>query len=174
MYVDDFKFAAHEDDVNEAWKAIKSKVKLEDPAPLKLYLGCTHKVHNGQLSKEARAPGSWLPIEGCKKVSDSNYHQVRCMEYDMSSFVAQCVSSYLELTGSRVTKLSAKAATPFIDETNAFMKEEPEGVLSNIALKVLMTNLYVARYCRPDLLRATCSLARRVSKWTTECDRRLH
>ena len=92
----------------------------------------------------------------------------------MSSFVAQCVSSYLELTGSPVTKLSANTATPFIDEANAFMKEEPEGVLSNIALKVLMKILYVARYCRPDLLRATCSLARRVSKWRTECDRRLH
>ena len=47
-------------------------------------------------------------------------------------------------------------------------------MLSNIALKVLMQLLFVARYCRPDLLRATCSLARRVSKWTTECDRRLH
>ena len=85
-------------------------MKLEDPVPLKLYLGCTHKLHNGQLSKEARAPGSWLPIEGYMKVSDSNYHKVRCMEYDMSSFVAQCVSSYLEVTGSPVTKLSASGA----------------------------------------------------------------
>ena len=50
VYVDDFKLAAHEDDVKEAWKAIRSKVKLEDPVPLKLYLGCTHKVHEGNLS----------------------------------------------------------------------------------------------------------------------------
>ena len=92
----------------------------------------------------------------------------------MTSFVEQCVSTHLELTDAPVTKLSAKAATPFLDETNAFITAEPEGVLSNIALKVLMKILYVARYCRPDLLRATCSVARRVSKWTTECDRRLH
>ena len=80
----------------------------------------------------------------------------------------------VELTGTPVTKLSSKAATPFIDESNAFMKEEKEGVLPNVALKILMKILYVARYCRPDLLRATCVLARRVSKWTSECDRRLH
>ena len=96
------------------------------------------------------------------------------IEYNMSSFIEQCVSAYLELAGLPVTKLSAKAATPFTDETNAFTTEEPEGKLTNIALKVLMKILYAAGYCRPDLLRATCALARRVSKWTTECDRRLH
>jgi hypothetical protein len=39
---------------------------------------------------------------------------------------------------SRWTKLSAKAATPLTDETNAFTTDEPEGKLGNIALKVLM------------------------------------
>ena len=92
----------------------------------------------------------------------------------MSSFIEQCASAYLELAGLPVTKLSATAATPLTDETNAFTTDEPEGKLTNIALKVLMKILYAARYCRPDLLRATCALARRVSKWTTECDRRLH
>ena len=37
-----------------------------------------------------------------------------------------------------------------------------------------MKVLYCARFARPDILRATCKLASRVSKWTRECDRRLH
>ncbi len=82
----------------------------------------------------------------------------------MSSFIEQCVTAYLDLAGLLVTKLSAKAAMPFTDETNAFTTGAPEVKLTNIALKVVMKILYAGRYCRPDLLRATCALARRVSK----------
>ena len=142
---------------------------------LKQDLGCTHVHHDGDLGQEVKVPGGWLPIPGYKEASKSKAkHKTKGIEYNMSSFVEQCVSAYLELAGLPATKLSAKAATPFTDETNAFMTDEPEGKLTNIALKVLMKILYAARYCRPDLLRATCALARRVSKWTTECDRRLH
>ena len=37
-----------------------------------------------------------------------------------------------------------------------------------------MKVLYAARVARPDLLRATCMMARRVTKWDADCDRRLH
>ncbi len=73
-------------------------------------------------------------------------HQTRCIEYDVSSFIEQRVTAYLDLAGIPVTKLSAKAATPFVDETNAFVKDEPEGKLANIAREVLMKILYAARY----------------------------
>ncbi len=63
-------------------------------------------------------------------------HRTPCIEHDASSFIDQCVVAYLELAGVPATKLSAKAATPLIDETNAFTKDEPEGKLANIALKV--------------------------------------
>ena len=52
--------------------------------------------------------------------------------------------------------------------------DEPTGVLRNVALKILVKILYVARMARPDILRATCMLARRVAKWCHDCDRRLH
>ncbi len=42
-------------------------------------------------------------------------------------------------------QLSAKAATPFVDEANDFMNDEPEGKLASAALKVLMQLLYAAR-----------------------------
>ena len=37
-----------------------------------------------------------------------------------------------------------------------------------------MKILYVARMARPNILRATCMLARRVSRWCPNCDRRVH
>ena len=49
-----------------------------------------------------------------------------------------------------------------------------EGRLQPIAAKVLMTILYAARLCRFDLPRAVCHLAPFVTKWTSECDRKLH
>ena len=48
-----------------------------------------------------------------------------------------------------------------------------KGKLAPIAIRVLMTVLWAARLARFDLLRAVCALAQNVSKWTTECDRRL-
>eukprot|EP00974_Lingulodinium_polyedra_P035896 3444273-Lingulodinium_polyedra.AAC.1 len=46
--------------------------------------------------------------------------------------------------------------------------------LNKLAASVLMKVLYVARVARFDLLKATCSLACMVTKWDSECDRRLH
>ncbi len=46
--------------------------------------------------------------------------RARCIEYDMASCIDQCVNAYLDLAGIPVTKLSANAATPFVDETDAF------------------------------------------------------
>jgi hypothetical protein len=50
----------------------------------------------------------------------------------------------------------------------------PKGALAPKTFKVLMKVLYAARVARPDLLRATCMMARRVTKWDADCDRRLH
>ena len=48
------------------------------------------------------------------------------------------------------------------------------GVLQPIASKVLIKVIYAARMCRYDLLRATCALESKVTKWNTECDKQLH
>ena len=48
-----------------------------------------------------------------------------------------------------------------------------EGRSQPIAAKVLMKMLYSARLCRFDVLRAVCHLATFVTKWTSECDRKL-
>ncbi len=93
----------------------------------------------------------------------------------MSSFVELCVSSYLELAGRDRVSLR-DVPTPFLDESSAWEPPagEPTGALAHVALKILMKILYVARMARPDILRATCMLARKVSRCCRECDRRLH
>ena len=47
------------------------------------------------------------------------------------------------------------------------------GELGPIASRILMKVLYAARLARFDLLRAVCHLARYITKWTKECDKRL-
>ena len=53
-------------------------------------------------------------------------------------------------------------------------KQEPTpGKLAPVAAKIIMKVFYAARLARYDLLRAVASLARFITKWTPECDRRL-
>ncbi len=73
------------------------------------------------------------------------------------------------------------APTPFVDETkdplcvlpDEFDEKDDMGELSSIACKVLMQIMYLARFGRPDLLRAVSALATRVTSWTTLCDKKL-
>ena len=48
------------------------------------------------------------------------------------------------------------------------------GEVADAASSVLMKVLYGARMVRFDLLRAVCALARYVTKWDLDCDRKLH
>merc|ERR1712051_1014879 len=50
---------------------------------------------------------------------------------------------------------------------------QEQGRLATIAAKVIMKVFYAARVARYDLLRAIGGLARHITKWTPECDRRL-
>ena len=50
---------------------------------------------------------------------------------------------------------------------------EPKGQLAPLALSILMGLLYCARMARFDLLRITCRLATRVTKWTLDDDKRI-
>ena len=80
--------------------------------------------------------------------------------------------------GPQVTPETLKKSfTPFtelgIPKPTLSENEEP-GRLQPIASKVLMKILFAARVARFDLLRATQSLASRVTKWSIECDVALH
>ena len=100
---------------------------------------------------------------------------VNVMTYDMRDFLVSCVDRYCEL--AKVDpKLLKHVATPFHDNRVARPTEEgePQGKLQPIASRVLMKILFAARMARWDLLRATQSLASRVTKWSRDCDTALH
>ena len=149
--------SGREADVRKAWKLIKEVIQLEEPTPTGRYLGCQHQESMGDLAPHL-SPSAELPgITPSKEAK----HRVRVLTYDMSSFVEQCVSSYLELAGHDRESLR-DVPTPFLDESTACEPPEgaPTGALAHVGLKVLMKILYVAHMARPDLLRATCMLAR--------------
>ena len=101
---------------------------------------------------------------------------VNLVRYDMSSFLGSCVDAYCELSKVKKDQLPT-VATPFTEAGIArptLDDKETPGRLEPIASKVLMKILFAARMARPDLLRATQSLASRVTKWSIECDIALH
>ena len=60
-------------------------------------------------------------------------------------------------------------------ETGGTPPPSPDtGRLQPITAKVPTQVFYAARLCHFDLLRAVCHLATSVTKWTSECDRKLH
>lgn len=90
----------------------------------------------------------------------------------MSDFMSSCVERYLELAGKTASSLR-QVDTPFIEITQEG-PDRPTGALQPIAARVLMKILYGARMARYDLLRPTCYLATRITKWPPWCDRSLH
>ena len=100
---------------------------------------------------------------------------VNVVKYDMKNFLESCVDAYCQL--AKVDKSTLKrASTPFHDSKVARPKadDEKSGRLQPIASKVLMKILFAARMARYDLLRATQSLASRVTKWSEDCGVGLH
>ena len=63
---------------------------------------------------------------------------------------------------------------PGIDKSAGVPVPVDEGVLAPKAAQVVMKIFYAAREARPDLLRAVGHLTRFLTRWTKECDRRLH
>ena len=101
---------------------------------------------------------------------------VNPVRYDMASFFESCVEAYCSLAKVDQSLLE-KLATPFTEAGIArptLDENEKPGRLQPIASKVLMKILFAARMARFDLLRATQSLASRVTNWSAECDIALH
>ena len=110
------------------------------------------------------------PKDGCMK------KPVNIVHYDMADFLDSCVESYCELAKTSRATLK-NVSTPFHEMRTALPREsekEPTGKLQPIASRVLMKILFAARMARYDLLRATQSLASRVTKWSKDCDEGLH
>ena len=86
-----------------------------------------------------------------------------------------CQESFPDQLNKLIPKRPAKAKNGALSEGTAGEKnQEGGGHLQPHAAKVLMKLLYGARLARFDLLRAINNLAASITKWTPECDKRLH
>ena len=180
VYVDDFKMSGGAKALLEGWALIRKQIKMEDPTPIGKYLGCEHKVHRGFMPQGGPARGPQPEDTKTNQAAHKPLIPVTWFEYDMSSFLMQCVDKYCELSNLPVSSLK-KVETPYLDETKfsgvgdvGEAKTPQEGTLKPIASRILMKVLYAARMCRFDLLRAVSALARYVTKWTTLQDKMLH
>ena len=85
-----------------------------------------------------------------------------------------CVERYLELSGKKMCSLTP-VATPCIDDHQLDPHNDTlKGELHCDSAKCVLKCLYVARFNRPDFLWAVNTLARNVTKWSVNCDKRLH
>ena len=123
--------------------------------------GCQRKEGSGHLLPQGGMSDE-LPLVQ-RHVTGAR--TVRTLQYDMVEFVDSCVGSYCVLSGKPTSTLH-KAPTQSLSEDRTWDPATSSGgALAPVALRVLMKVLYCARMARPDLLRATCVLARRVTKW---------
>ena len=160
VYVGDFKMSGPTASLAKGWKIIREGLLLEDPTPVDRCLGCHHHETTGTV----------------------NGKPVKIMQFNVESFMQQCVTAYKDLCGEPDMNMRA-VETPHLsplpregggDAPAALVEGEPVGVLQPIASSILMKVLYGARAARWDLLKAVQLLATRVTKWSRECDKASH
>ena len=194
VYVDDFKLSGPSGTMPEGWRLIRKHIRTETPTPVGKYLGCEHvpvtfptmadkSVLRAQLALEGITPalgppGATRGVSTGPPVSEKSTRgsgqTTQGMVWDMSDFLRQCVALYQDIGGAKA-KVLKHTGTPFLELPVDMMEDERHnGELAPIASRVLMKVLYAARMARFDLLRATCFLATRVTKWSEACDRLLH
>ena len=92
----------------------------------------------------------------------------------MTGHIDQWVQRYLELAEVSIDRLKP-VATPTMEDslfTDGGLVDR--GYLKDNASKIVQQCLWVARMTRPYLLWAANDLARKITKWTEACDKRLH
>ena len=68
VYVDDFKLSGAKGNLAKGGQLIRSKIKMEDAAPIKRYLGCEHVTFQYSVSGQFDPRSAWTKKEAPKKV----------------------------------------------------------------------------------------------------------
>ncbi len=110
VYVDDFKLSGPAKALPKLWAKIRSGLKIGETTPMGLYLGCYHDMF--------------------ERVNPRTGAKVRVLEYNMESFLRQCVERYKTLSG--VTKLKY-AATPFFDDRGILSEQRKEARAKDVS-----------------------------------------
>jgi hypothetical protein len=104
VYVDDFKMSGPKGNMAQAWELLKKGLVIEEPQPAGKFLGCTNVL----FTKEVNEPFNCLSVVGeggSENAQTGRKAKVNFVKYDQKDFLQQCVSRYLELTGSNAPKL---------------------------------------------------------------------
>ena len=185
--------------LEKGWKLIQTGIILEAPTPLGLYLGCRHVQGSHKLPDrtiirtiiydmepflvscvelyKSLAPASftlkWVPTPfPPENVKDDGPAGNPAPNNGKVIHCPWCQESFPDHLNKALPKQPAKAKQSALLQGTA--GEKSTGVLQPRAAKVLMKLLYGARLARFDLLRAINNLAAYITKWTPDCDKRLH
>ena len=104
VYVDDFKMSGPAASVSAAWTRIRQELHIGDPAPARVFLGCSQQERT-------------LSIDGI----DGHF---RVMEYGMEGFLRSCLDAFVELTGDQVHHTSP---TPYLAQAQVSEQMKPQG-----------------------------------------------
>ena len=100
IYVDDIKAAGPEEAVNAMWAQLAKLIDIEAPTKLERYLGCEHSVTRETIDP-VKVP--WADLPGLRNEGTAENvlppKEVNVINYDMCSYVDQCLESYEELAG---------------------------------------------------------------------------
>ena len=192
VFVDDFKMAGRHSELAKAWKANRGpgKLELDEPTDFGPHLGCDqHRSTITQKEAKERLENTYPLVsrtdaegehlgdspDASEKAEDSK--TVKLIRCDMEGSFRQRNGKRKELAEKNGMSnfQYKKVAFPSIDDHQLSPEEfETEGLLSKDAATIVMKCLYGARFVRFDLLWPIRNLARKASKWTKACDRRLY
>ena len=141
VYVDDFKLAGPKGNLSKGWQLIRSKMKMEEAAPITRYLDCEHVTFQYSVSGQFDPRSAWTKKETPKKgfpdvvfgpdqlsVAEASKGScnVRMIKYYMRAFMEQCVQRYKDLCGSKYKASLRYADTPFLDESRSELDTNPD------------------------------------------------
>ncbi len=195
VYVDDFKLSGPEEKLQVGWNLISQGITLEKPEPIGLYLGCKHIQTKGTLPDGTPFNMMTYDMEEFLKSCVDLYVSLAPSHFKIKTALTPFPPDSKDhgLAGNPHSKDCEVIHCPWcrdsfpaelnVPRVRATKKGNPTtsadapggcGVLQPYAAKVLMKLLYGARLARFDLLRAINNLAGYITKWTPECDKRLH
>ena len=126
---------------------LREHIAMEDPHPIDRYLGCHHSV--------------------VTNATDTH------VKFDMSDYCRHAVGKYTAITGKTLKPASTPYAPELPDDQLEVSLASP-GELQEHAASLLMTLMYAARCAKPEISVAVTRLAAQITRWSAECDRRLH
>ena len=107
------------------------------------------------------------------KVQGVAPNRITDVHYDMSEYFISAVKIYTETTGLTMKKVDSPYVPTIPSDQLEKLLQSP-GALTISAASYLMKLMFGARMAHPMICVAIQRLARYVTKWTAECDRRLH